>query len=618
MPLSFDLNGFRTRQEHISVQLETLARVARELNIESLVAELFKTQREMMEDTFRFVVVGEFNRGKSTVINTLLRDRILPSALEPTTTVLTKVKEGSTTSFKLFYRDERIDQEITFEQFREIVAPPEPNRNNRDQCQRYEERLIELRNLSMVEITCTAPICQQGVEIIDTPGTNDLDPLREQITYDVIPQADAIIFLLSAMNALTQSEALFLINRVLKADIDRIFFLLNFADTLQPSDLETVRQKCLSDLSAIIKQPRLFPISAKKALSSRLLSTNSSLPLSDDGGFSKLESALALFLQSDRADAKLSRPIRRGIRLCDELLTGPLMFSRASIGLEIPEIERRIEELTPRLQQLQHRRDSVISSLQLRLNNKKCEMRDIYQKGLYGVAEVALAAVDTYTGPLQAEDIGRYIEGRVAPPQSNLQSSFKVSAAEAFADEFRKSQQDLEGIQAKISTLFHSTFDAPWTPLQLPTSTAVPGNRGGILQAGGAGVGLLFLPFFAPLALLVGWLGGIFASGFFESSARQNELGKIRLSVDKRYRGIIPNAVQQFEDAWGKSAQDALKELDDSFERRCFEVTNALQNALEKLKNATHSAKEMKEHLDSVERCLFDVKRNLMNEGLSE
>jgi len=621
---SFELSGFRSRQERITGQLKTLAEVARGLAVESLALELDNTRREMLKDTFRFVVVGEFSRGKSTVINALLRDRVLPSSVEPTTTVLTKVAGGKSKSFNLLHRDGRADQEITFEQFCELVAPFQPRRSDREQCQRYEERLKELRNLSMVEISCTAPICNEGVEIIDTPGTNDLDPLREQITYDYIPRADAILFILSAKTPFTKSESDFLINRVLKADVARIFFLLNFSDTLSKKDLETVRHKCITDLENIVEQPRLFPVSARKALRSRLGVADASVSSDDGDGFRELESALSIFLQSDRAFAKLSRPIYRGVRFCDEILTGPLAFAKASVGLDIPEIQEKIGKLTPQIQQLRQRRDHTIASLRLRLDNKRRELAAILQRGLYRVADAALAAIDSYSGPFQAEEIGRYMEGHVAPIQSDLQTSFKSAATEAFANEFSKSNQNLADIEAELSTVFKSKLDTDLTRYdpQLSISVIQAGSSGLFqlgaagLGLGAAGLGLFAFPLLIPFA--VGWLWAIISDFFSESSAKQEQLGKVRISIDERYRGTIPSTIGQFEKSWNDAVQEALSELSNSFERRCNEANNALVSALDKLRSATQSAAEMKSDIERIENRLHEVKQSLMSEGSFE
>jgi GTPase SAR1 family protein len=615
---SFELNRFRAWKNHISTQLDLLAGIAGELHAEPIASELEKTKRDMDAESFRFVVVGEFSRGKSTVINALLADRLLPASVEPTTTVLTKIKGGATRSFKLYYRDGRADENISAEQFKTLVAPPEPAQRDKEQRRLYEQRQTELRSLAMVEITHPGSLCDEGVEIVDTPGTNDLDPLREQITYDYIPRADAILFVLTARQALTQSESDFLQNRVLTSDVARIFFLLNYADTLSPVDLTTVQNKCVLDLARFVSNPKLYPVSAKKALAARTSRSENTSAAIDEGGFVELERALASFLESERARAKLSRPVSRGIRVCEELLAGPVAMARSTIGLDIPELRKRIDDLSPKIQIMQERRNRTLTTLKLRLESRKIALAIRMREGLYKVADAALNAVDGYDGPISSEELGRHIEAQVAPVQSEFQSTFKAEAAEAFSAEFTNIEGELSSSQADLQALFEKdgASVAIYFPSEQPTIDG--GGLGTFLQIGGAGIGLLFLPFFAPLALIAGWFGGAFTADWIEQGARREKLGEIRNAVDERYRGTISDSVSHFEMTWQVAVQSALKSLAADFDRRCSEARTALETALANLTNASRTASQLSADMNGLEARILAVKQSLLNEGFPQ
>jgi GTPase SAR1 family protein len=607
---SFELSDFRARRQSISAQISLLIQIATDLNLEAVAAELEKTNNDMAAEVFRFVVVGEFSRGKSTVINALLGDKVLPSSVEPTTTVLTKIVGGQNTAFRLVHRDDRADLEITRDQFRALTAPPEPGQRDREQRRRYEERLIELRSLSMVEVSTPAQICQAGVEIVDTPGTNDLDPLREQITYDYIPRADAILFVLTARMGLSQSESDFLQNRVLKTDVARVFFLLNYADTLTPGDLSTVEKKCLSDLSGLVGQPRLFPVSARQALSSRM---GSGAPAHSvvDGGFGELEKALASFLEKDRAGAKLKRPISRALRICEDLLAGPVAIAIATVGMELPLLQRKVEELTPQIQQLQQRRDLTLAALRLRLDNRRSGLIIVMREGLYEIATAALDAVDKYEGPLGTDELNRHIEARVAPVQSRFQTSFKVAASEAFSEEFSKVEKDFARIQGDLDALFKGSLLTAKFECQVPSL----GSTGWtVLQAGGAGIGLIFLPFFAPIALAAGWLGGAFIADLWQTGIRREKQGEIRNAVDERYRATIPASILEFERNWQEAGRLVIAELTHTFDQRCDEARIALQSALDNLLTASATAAEIRATMDVIESRIRSVQESLSQE----
>jgi GTPase SAR1 family protein len=606
---SFELNHFRSWKTHISAQLDLLAVIAGELLAESIVSELEKTKWDMETDTFRFVVVGEFSRGKSTVINALLGDRLLPSSVEPTTTVLTTIKGGASCSFTLHYRDGRKEDNISAEQFKALVAPAEPPQRNKEQRRLYEARQTELRSLAMVAIVHPSSICSEGVEIVDTPGTNDLDPLREQITYDYIPRADAILFVLSAKQALTQSEVDFLQNRVLVSDVARIFFVLNYADALSSADLATVQKKCIADLARFVSNPRLHPVSAKTALSSRAPRLGANAGISGDGGFGELELALASFLESERARAKLSRPVSRGRRVCEELLAGPVAMARSTIGLDIPELRKRIDHLSPAIQIMQERRSRTVATLKLRIENRRSALTSRMREGLYRVADAALSAVDGYEGPLGTEELGRHIEARVAPVQSQFQSAFKAEASEIFSSEFRNVESELSASQIDLQFL----FDLDGSPVTTHFKLEEPNLGGG----GWALLQLLFLPFFAPLAIIAGWFGGAFTADWIEQGANREQLGKIRNAVDERYRGTISDSVAHFEKSWQDAVRSALTGLAADFDRRCDDARTALESALANLMDSARTASQLQSDMDTFESRILSVKQALLSEDFS-
>jgi GTPase SAR1 family protein len=611
---SFELKNFRVRKERIVYQLRLLAGIADELSAHSIAEEVERTLSDLKEETFRFVVVGEFSRGKSTFINALLGNRLLPSSVEPTTAVLTRIRNGPESRLYVSFRCGGRTEEISYERFQSLIAPPEPHIRDKEKRREYEGRLNELRRIAMVDIQCSSGILQEGIEIVDTPGTNDLDPLREQITYDYIPRADAILFVLSAKQPLTRTECDFLRDRVLRSDVARIFFILNFADTLSHSDLEVVRNLCLSELASIVGTPRLYLVSAKKTLLSRT-GRIAIIEHDQQARFEDLERALASFLETERATAKLSRPICRGARICDELLAGPIGIAKSALNLGIPELQNRIDALAPKVRTIQERRARAVASLHIRLENRRIALEYRMREGLYRVANAALIAVDTYDGPLNQEELGRHIESRVAPLQSDFQVSFKEEATSAFSKEFQALESSLSD-SVNLDTLIGFSASS-----SLTSSTIEPhelGNGGWTLfQIGGAGLGFLLLPFFAPLAILAGWVGGVFAAGFLQEGARKEQLGKVRNAVDERYRGNITDSVERFRNAWKQAEESALKSLDDDSDRRCRDARSALEAALADLTAATSTAAQRAVELDTLTCRVQAVKRSLLDEGSS-
>ena len=74
----------------------------------------------------------------------------------------------------------------------------------------------EASHVKYVEVGWPAEILKDKVTLVDTPGVNDINEQRAEITYGYIPRADAVLFLLDGAQVLKQSERAFLEQRILR------------------------------------------------------------------------------------------------------------------------------------------------------------------------------------------------------------------------------------------------------------------------------------------------------------------------------------------------------------------------------------------------------------------
>ena len=249
-----NLSEYNLKREEINECYLNILEIAKKLNNENLIAMVENSVMSLKQDSFNVVVVGEFSRGKSTFINALLGKRILPSSTKPTTTIINKISYGKEPEYHLHFRDSDDIKNITEEEFKDITAILEPD-NYEDEINEYNEKLNLISSISYADIKYPTEICKEGVEIIDTPGTNDLDQAREEITFNFIPQSDIAIMLLSANQILSQSEVNFLKERILDNDIKKVFFVINFKDRLTTSeDEEKVKLYAQEHLKERIKR----------------------------------------------------------------------------------------------------------------------------------------------------------------------------------------------------------------------------------------------------------------------------------------------------------------------------------------------------------------------------
>ena len=235
-------------------------------------------------DRLRILVVGEFSRGKSTFLNALMGRPVLPAAVNPTTAVINVINGGPDLSGEIEYADGRV----------QAVELPAEKTN------KALKAVVTVANsgaegIRAVRLRVPGRLEQLQAELVDTPGVNDLDATREDVTFGYLKEADAIILLLDAHQPLSTSEAAFLGERVLKADIRRIFFVLNkideaAAEKIDPDALaRNIQRRLGTDLG--IEGARVYPLSARETLRARHTGAGNCF----EEGFDRFEQALLEF-----------------------------------------------------------------------------------------------------------------------------------------------------------------------------------------------------------------------------------------------------------------------------------------------------------------------------------
>jgi small GTP-binding protein len=209
-----------------------------------------------LEELFLIVIVGEFNAGKSALVNTLLGAKVLQEGAIPTTTRVTLVKYG--------------------EVVRENVSPDD-----------------------LAVVTYPLDLLRE-INIVDTPGTNAVIRRHEELTRDFIPRSDLVLFVTSADRPFTESERQFMEH--IREWGKKIVIVVNKRDLLED-------EKSFDDVSRFVKTnaaqllgvtPELFFVSAKREVADGKLV----------GGMGTLNEYIRSWLdQTARLRVKFSTPL---------------------------------------------------------------------------------------------------------------------------------------------------------------------------------------------------------------------------------------------------------------------------------------------------------------------
>jgi len=184
----------------------------------------------LQEGRFHLAVLGQFKRGKSTFLNALLGNVLLPSSVLPLTAIPTCIAFGNSPLVLALNEDGTVKEEILGKQHEEIAAflakyvTEEFNPNNR-------------LGIDRVEVFYPAPILDKGVVLIDTPGIGSTYRHNTEATLAFLPQCDAALFLISADPPISEVELDFL--RKVIDRVPKLFFILNKVDYLSEEDKQS-------------------------------------------------------------------------------------------------------------------------------------------------------------------------------------------------------------------------------------------------------------------------------------------------------------------------------------------------------------------------------------------
>lgn len=244
---------------------------------------LEERKRELEEENFTIVVVGEFSAGKSTFLNSLMGERLLPALTKETTATVNFLRHTDKSvdgnNMRVIYTDGRPDtfmKEASFENIKEFSTT--------------ESQMVKVaETIDHVELFLESKFLENNVTLVDSPGLNGMAEGHKEITEAQIKKSHACIFLFSAdqPGKKTDFETL----EKIKLYTDKVFLILNKIDILNPDEETTVEdlvrglEKNYTNLFPEEKLSNIYPVSALGALvarSSQELSYKGKKPISNE------------------------------------------------------------------------------------------------------------------------------------------------------------------------------------------------------------------------------------------------------------------------------------------------------------------------------------------------
>lgn len=274
-----------------------------------IIAKLSALRERLDEGLLRVAVLGQFKRGKSTLLNALLGAPLLPSGVIPVTAIPTFIRAGEKAKARISFSDGKMALLLSGEA---------------DIKHALERHISEAQNphnhlqVEKVEIEFPSEFLARGILAIDTPGVGSTFLHNTQTAEAVLGECDAALFVLSADPPITEAEVNYLCQ--VQKLIPKIFFILNKKDLLEgheQAQAENFLADVLKRQPGLAEPVRVFCVSGKQALQAKQDGNAEALAGS---GVKHLQDVLADELAREKREIMLSVARHRAISLAGDLL----------------------------------------------------------------------------------------------------------------------------------------------------------------------------------------------------------------------------------------------------------------------------------------------------------
>ena len=299
-----------------SGRLEALERLATEAAAEEIAREARELAGRLAEGRFYVACVGQFKRGKSTLLNALLGEAVLPAGVTPVTSVVTVVRHGQALAVR-----------VSLEDGRSLSVPPEALSGYVSEAENPGNE----RGVRAVEVFHPSRLLEGGLCLVDTPGLGSVFGANAEATKAFVPHIDAVLAVVGADPPISGAEAA-LVEEVAGHGA-HLVVVLNKADRVADADRDEAARFTARVLSERLGRP-VGPILEVSA-AERILRGE---PTRDWNAFEKAVSALG-----QGAGAALVRAAEaRGVERLGRALVRDIEERRLALSRPLEESERRL------------------------------------------------------------------------------------------------------------------------------------------------------------------------------------------------------------------------------------------------------------------------------------
>jgi len=583
------------------------------------------------QNQFNLAVCGIVKRGKSTFINSLLGEEVLPTGVIPVTSVVTYLRYGEKKVALVRFADGH-EESINFEEINQFCS----------------ERMNPGNEKQVESLTIIYPsrYLTDGVVIADTPGVGSIHQNHTEFVYDFLPRADAIIFVFTVDPPIDRSELHFLQDVV--AQPRKLMFVQTKVDRWSPEEVEESREylyRVLEEQTAL-GHPPVYPISARQALLARRSGNSAQLAAS---GLPAFERALDRFLMNEKGRAALESAISIGVERA-EIIRRALKLRMKAVTSKPNEFLEKTKEIQARLERIKEIRDRINNDLEREWRIATTVYRNQAEATCYRVIKQLRSRLDgiedyelnqhvrqalaEHLAPIYQELSARIqeISRRCIMEAQTAEVGIKEVLIESITNWGREDDTEILGderVGNETDQADDGQSDASLPALTSPAPLAnLPEwdwNRDlGPVANWALPVGLTTLLFLGPVAALAGAAGAGYMAyrKQFDQRHREAKLAAIEELADDLSQQAATQIQLHLEEAFEELSQAITGQLDSSIEvvgrqlKQAQDESNRTAQEREKLLKGLASVdRELESILQDLQRIRLELAQQALNKG---
>lgn len=281
---------------------------------------------KMKKNYFNLAILGQQKRGKSTLVNAILGQPVLPMAVTPATSVITVVEYGTAPTVTIIHENgER--RQVGVEDLADYITE--------------EKNPCNERQVAVAHITFPSEFLSRGIRLVDTPGVGSIFEHNTQTAYGYLPHIDAALFVFSVDTPVAVEEIKYL--RDVREQVPMIYFILNKADFYSDHEVKKLVEFTRAALQKELGQEvDIFPLSALMALEAQEKGDFKKL---EESGFIALNEAVLKYFYEHK-DRLMEIALRNKLGNLLVQVSTVLRLERQALDLSAEELQARIQSYT--------------------------------------------------------------------------------------------------------------------------------------------------------------------------------------------------------------------------------------------------------------------------------